>query len=461
MNDGQGGLGAGSCFDEDFAYVKALAAREIDDAEEAEFVLEQIYRTLLNINPAKYDVARVRAAAGRHVGELFALRMGLRDQIASWHARGLMSPGAERALRNTFRACRYAGDMMGELIAPRREGQDGEPVAKRAFSGSTETQIHPRYAGEGAVTFKSGDVLLMRGGMHNSAAIARIGDVDSQFSHVGIVHIGKDGAESVVEALIEEGTVIATLDHVLEQGLARLVLLRHRDPALAHAAATTIHEVASAALARNRPILYDFSMRLEGYDELFCSKLIRMAFDHGSAGRIMLPTFPTRISMRNRDFLDRVGVKASTTFAPGDMELEPLFDVVAEWRDFERTARVRLQDLLMDKLFEWMEQHGYRFRETFAIRLISVLGRFSSYLSRDAKEILADVVPKVPVNMSRRTIAAVAMLHKTAEPILGHLLELERLSMANYGRPLHPRQVAAELETYRGEFGRSLGYLKS
>ena len=53
---------------------------------------------------------------------------------------------------------------------------------------------------------------MMRGMHHNSAAIARIGDVDSQFSHLAIVHTDDGGKQWVVEALIEEGSVIHSLE---------------------------------------------------------------------------------------------------------------------------------------------------------------------------------------------------------------------------------------------------------
>ena len=65
--------------------------------------------------------------------------------------------------------------------------------------------------------------------------------------------------------------------------------------------------------------------------------------------------------MKNRDFLDRIGVTAKETFAPADIELEPDFDFVAEWQDYRVTSRLRLQDLLMDELFRWMDDYGYKF----------------------------------------------------------------------------------------------------
>ena len=174
---------------------------------------------------------------------------------------------------------------------------------------------------------------------------------------------------------------------------------------------------------------------------------------------LRLPTFGTRLDMRNRDFFNRIGVRAVETFAPGDMELEPEFDVVAEWRDFRTTSGLRLQDVLMDKLFEWMDLHDYRFRETLVIRLISLFGRLASHLSDEAKELLTDVVPKVPINMRRRTIATVAMLHKTAEPLFDELRRLEAEAIARTGRQLHPREVREILERVRQRMGREIGYL--
>ena len=33
-------------------------------------------------------------------------------------------------------------------------------------------------------------------------------------------------------------------------------------------------------------------------------------------------------------------------------------EAIAEWRDFERTSHLRLQDFIMVKIFEWMEETG-------------------------------------------------------------------------------------------------------
>jgi hypothetical protein len=92
-------------------------------------------------------------------------------------------------------------------------------------------------------------------------------------------------------------------------------------------------------------------------------------------------------------------------------------------------------------------------------KLIGVFGKLSGRMSDRAKQLVADVIPKVPPNMSRSAIKAVAMLHRTAEPLLADLMALERNSIERYGRPLHPREVAAYLETVRKQSKGRIGYL--
>ncbi|MEQ1716568.1 MAG: hypothetical protein ABL907_11380, partial [Hyphomicrobium sp.] len=221
-----------------------------------------------------------------------------------------------------------------------------------------------------------------------------------------------------------------------------------------------IHDHVKASRSRfAKRIWYDFSMSLEDSRRLFCSKLVRLAFEMASEGKVKVPRYPTRIGMQNRDFLERIGVTAVETFAPGDIDMEKEFDLVCEWQDYAKTASVRLQDFTFDKMFEWMDKYGYRFKETWAIRVVSRLGRLSAYFSETAKDILALVAPKVPINMSRRTVATVAMLHATAEPIYRELLALEVDCMARTGRPLHGDEIFEHLEAIRRREGRQLGYL--
>lgn len=446
--------------EDDIAAIEEIAARSPGTAKELAANLTELYETTFNLSLDGYDVRALAASAPQLARVLFAMRLRLREQVADWHARGFLTLQGQRALRNALRIARYATDMLGELSIRYAQLAPGEKTL-RGFTGpGLNTLVHPAYDTGHDLDFRSGDVLLMRGMHHNSAAIARIGDIDSQFSHLAIVHTDAGGRHWVVEALIEEGSVINPLSETLSHGLGRCVLFRHKDADLAARAAARIHEVVRRSLAAGgKHIWYDFSMELAGEEELFCSKLVRKAYGLGSDGQTLLPTFTTRFDMKNRDFVDRIGVTAKETFAPADIELEPDFDLVAEWQDYRVTSRLRLQDLLMDRLFLWMDEHGYRFREDLPIRLIGVFGLLSGKLSDRAKTLIAEVVPKVPPNMRRSTIQAVAMLHKTAEPLLAELLALERRSIDRNARPLHARDIYAFLEEKRQALGDKVGYL--
>lgn len=445
---------------DDLLRLKALAESHPRTGEDLAAMLQQIYWSVYDVDLQRYDAAETAKAAPYLMHVIFGMRMALRDRIADWATRGLMTPAAEAALRDVFRIARYGADMLGELsIGFERFGRTGR--GRRMFTGTDHnTLVNPAYYTGEDIAYRSGDILLMRGSAYNSAAIARIGDVDTQFSHIGMIHVDDDGHHSVVEALIEDGAVITPLEHALDCGVGRAVLYRCRDPGLAERAADGIYRHVRKSLGPlSRRIVYDFSMEMGDYKRLFCSKLIRKAYDDASSGAVMVPWFTTQLNMSNRDFFDRIGVTAQQTFAPGDIDLDPRFDLVAEWQDYRLTSTLRLQDMLMTKLLEWMERRGYVFEEDFVIRLVALLGQGSSFLSERAKTLIASVVPKVPRSMSRKTIATIAMLHRTGEELLGPLDALEADTIRMTGRPLHPRDIFEHLERVREINNGRMGYL--
>lgn len=445
----------------DFKTIHALVSKAVSSEAEIAEMLGALYRTILSFDLDHYDLDELRERGPELVEYLFRLRVALLDRVPGWHRRGVMSPTVQARLRDVVRASRFAGDMLGEIVHGHARLAADEPTARGFADLGYNLFIHPRLDAGKPVPFEAGDVLIVRGMRHNSAAIARIGDVDSHYSHVGIVDVLDNGQPVVVEALIEDGAKINTIDYVLSHGLGRAALYRHTDRDLARRAARAIREHVERSTSGRIPhIPYDFTMRLKGHDELFCSKLIRMAFELASDGRVLLPTYPTRLAMTNRDFFRRIGVKTVETFAPGDIEIEPEFRLVAEWHDYRVTSELRMQDMMMESMFAWMDAQGWRFREDFRIRLIGLFGRFSTRLSKRVQELIASVVPRIPPNMRRRTIQTIAMLHETGETMMGRLREAERAQLIASGRPLHPTRILALLEDIRANARGRIGYLK-
>jgi len=452
---------ASSSFENDLERIEILAATPVTSSALLERNLNCIYEQAAAARFDDYDVASIAKVAPSVMYRIFDLRVGLREKLAHYEMLGLMTPAAVQGFRDVFRVLRYMSDMLGEIASMGLNSGDAGYLL-RGFTGEeNNTLINYAFYRDGrAVAFRSGDVILVRGRAHNSAAIARIGDVDSQFSHIGIVHIDDHGDHWMVESLIEDGAIINPLGKALDHNIVRAVLYRNRDADFAARAAKSIFDYVAASRVRGgKRILYDFSMRPDETRNLFCSKLVRLAFSQASGGQFLLPRYPTRIVCKNRDFLDRVGVATDMTFAPADIDMESSFDLVAEWQDYRETANIRLQDFTMDKLFEWMERYNYRFNETSAIKLVSMLGRFSSHFSEGAKQTLSSVFPRVPANMPRKTVAVVAMLHKTAEPIYHELQRQNQQLVMETGVPMHGLDIFSSLEAIRERCGNRIGYL--
>lgn len=451
--------------DQDLESFHKLRDLEPTDPDALESALLEASRAIAEADLDSYDAAAIRAKSQAALDDMFDLRTALRTRIGDWQARGLMTPRVEAALRGVFRDGRYATDMIGELInnvgIRRLSGRPAKPAMPGFAGGELNTLVNPAYGVDGKVTMRSGDILLVRGMAANSAAIARIGDIDSQFSHIGLIHIGKaSGPVTVVEALIARGATHNPLAQALGDGLARAMLLRARDEHLGSEAASLAKALVERSLSGPlRKIRYDFTMQLGSYEQLFCSKLIRYAYASASDGALQLPMFPTRLGMRNRTFFNQIGVKADETFAPADVEMEPIFDVVAEWRDYRNTALIRNQDIVMDMIFHWMEEDDLVFRETFLIGLASTIAKGSAYLPWTLKSLLSPIIPPVPSHMPKSGIAAVTMLHSTCQSLVKVLTREERRIRERTGRPMHPREAYAALASHKANTKVQIGYL--
>ena len=165
-------------------------------------------------------------------------------------------------IRKIYNFGRYAEDMIGEMI-----GDFNNPgkhlAALPVFSeGFPFTLKNPRIS---HFQWQSGDIVLMRGQRHNSAAIARIGDTDVQFSHLAIVYKDKlKGKPYLVESLIEKGLVVNDLEKTLAKGSARFVVYRFSENInVAANAAEILYRKAYEAKQSGKIIEYDFSMSMD------------------------------------------------------------------------------------------------------------------------------------------------------------------------------------------------------
>lgn len=224
--------------------------------------------------------------------------------------------------------------------------------------GENEPSITPA-ANVLGVTVHSGDILVSRGGAPTSALIARGNDYPGNFSHIALLHVGGGGKVSIVEAHIERGVAIASVEGYLRDVKLRVMVLRlradlplmQRDPMLPHRAASRALEE-----ARRHHIPYNFAMDTADRERLFCSEVASTFYREQGIGLWM--GLSTISSPGLASWLAGFGVRHFVTQEPSDLEYDPQLRVVAEWRDPEVLFKDHVDNAVIDALLEVAERGG-------------------------------------------------------------------------------------------------------
>ncbi len=471
-------------------------------------MLRLLYKDIFASELEQYDLGKAYKERTQIVQNFWEFRFFLVNRLKELTRQGVkIEPHLLQAVRDVDRLVRYAEDVVLELpynhdlSKPEHASRMFAPVDTR--NSGLEILTNPNMdrsklinTENGQVILKPGDVVLVRGNAFTSAAIARIGDTDAQYSHAGIVHYDEEEGEwYVLESLIETGVIRTPLKKAFEHGVARAVLFRHPDEALAKRASTHVNTRAKKAEQTGVPWEYEFAMTLgqvtpgvgpleSDFNKTACSKLVRYAFAHASKGHIGLPTYGTTFHMKNRDFLDHIGVNETDVFAPADLIFEPHFETVAEWRDPRFTAEQRVKDLILMKIFEWMEIYGYEFTAGFLIdkagklgfnamrwswswpftrgwspeqvlkpkEAKTRLGRFGQRLYRNTiGKLKTKVRAKIPYWMNEKMLELVIMLQLTGGSMFEPLWEQHEKTLKEKSIAQHPKEILEALEKMRLE----------
>lgn len=208
------------------------------------------------------------------------------------------------------------------------------------------------------VTIHSGDILVSRGGAPTSALIARGNDYPGNFSHVALVHVDeKTSLASIIEAHIERGVAISTLEEYLRDKKLRVMILRPRADLPAIVADPTLpHQAATYALrqARDHHIPYDFAMNYHDSAKLFCSEVALFAYQKFGVNLWMGISHISSPGVTA--WLSAFGVKHFETQEPADLEYDPQLRVVAEWRDPETLYQDHVDNAVIDAMLEGAER---------------------------------------------------------------------------------------------------------
>ncbi len=466
-------------------------------AQNCASTLTAIYDDVSQIDPYYFDAQDLAKNYREVIRNLFQARAQLRQRLKGFVETKEITPAIQEsscitAIRNVNRAARYIEDYLGETflqVKPFDEKTD--PVFYGTFTG--EEPWLEKVDSSSQIGIRSGDVIASRGNAATSAAIAKIGVVDSQFSHVAFVYIKGDSSGRIysleeaiknpnvliMEAHIELGSTIRPLKTYLEDGNARNVQFRYPDAQLAHQAAKASYDFVTAhnaseyekfrrnplsklnpahwAMKANHPdfnVPYDFKMDLSNTTEVFCSEIASLGY---SQVGVKMPLFFTTITpAAENDLVRTMEITTQRVFAPGDMELDTRFDMLAEWRDYRKVKGLRNKDAILVGMYDWMKKYRYKFYPSEIVKIGAEGYWLARWLDIPAIKIggkvVVDFTATLPKNMTPQIAAMVTTLNRTADVLQARLVATEAKYSKNHAGLLLPlKDMLLDLENYRGE----------
>ena len=369
------------------------------------------YQKLFNLRANDVDFEKLSQSEIQDIISLsFDSRLKIKEKMKLLDVSSVSGEKCLSSIKSIIRALRYVEDYMIELEYSSMSYFDKMEFITLTGEGSLFLK-NPKFKFDSVQDLRSGDIILSRGNAYSSAAIARIGQNDTQFSHLSLVYEHSDKKMYTIEAHIEIGSVVAPVQENINQKNARSVVFRHKDPKLSHLAAKMMFERVKKRQDKKKNIQYDFGMDYKDDERIFCSEVVSEGFNKASkklyGKELDVPQHKTKFNKGLIPFLQTLGIKINdnnvkdfVTFGPGDIQFDSSFDIVAEWRNPKKMRDNRFKDAILTKMFQWMENENYELHPPAGIEVKS---RFS-WLMRRTPFIKKMLEEKFPMNMKSKQL---------------------------------------------------------
>lgn len=232
----------------------------------------------------------------------------------------------------------------------------------------------------------SGDLLVSRGGAEVSALISRGNDYPANFSHVALIYIDERQQPFLIEAHIEKGVAVSSMEQYIHDKKLRCMILRPRQNLPSLQQSQQLPQVAAKSAyddAQSRHIPYDFKMNFHDSSALFCSEVASYAYRKN--GINLWQAISTISSPGVVNWLNEFGVENFVTQMPGDLEYDPQLSIVAEYRDPETLLKEHTDNAVMDALLEQADQGkkiGYNHWQLPLVRLVKGWCMIKNYFGK-------------------------------------------------------------------------------
>ncbi len=421
-------------------------ARPVEDHQQCFTGAESYYQKLFTLSADSAGLLKYNSAdIEEMIQATFQSKLIIREDLKNLDFKQSFSDKCYHSVRALLRALRYAEDYLIELNSMYENALD-EKKYTTLVGKPPYLMVNPKFTFKDYNDLQSGDVILSRGNAYTSAAIARIGEDDAQFSHVSFVYKDPQGKLWTSEAHIEIGSVVNPIQNHLDERNARTVVFRYPDQALAHKAAEYMFKLVQQHELSGKNIPYDFGMNYKDSSELFCSEIVAKGFM--DVGKVDVPLYKSRFPEGLLPFLQQLGIKVNKTtildfetFAPGDLEVDPRFSVVAEWRNPLMMKHSRMRDAILTKMFEWMEKLNYQFEAGGKISTQVYMG----WVMRRMPFLKKKLIEKFPLNMKPAQLKLFMTLEKVGGILETELLKEDKKS----SQPLSLKQLFTFLDELR------------
>jgi hypothetical protein len=372
------------------------------------------------------------------------LRLDLHAQLPR------MTPECRLQTRALFHEVRDVEDYLAEFAYPQTKVLDPKSLDfQKEAVPILNVDAYPAMLVRDGISvkpfvFHSGDLMLARGVSFVSAIITQVSDNRSHFSHVVTVHVDdKTQTVNTVESYIGSGVEKFDLDFALKNENARLLLLRPRDAELGKRAA----DVAMVAAEQRLP--YDYDMDFRDGQSMSCVEVPVAAFAKASENRITLPTQASQVVLKNPEFLRRLGLRPGKIITPDDLEIDPNFEMILDWKDLRLLRDSRHKDAILSEIVRWLSERHYEFHDNLKSYL-------AMYVIKPARStVLWPVIkkwtkaPTIDREVPRQTLGLMILVDQVGQILLQELRRRDQAFFVQHGRPMTNAQLRQALEDFR------------
>lgn len=380
---------------------------------------------------------------------LWKIRLALHQKL------GKVDSACALQMRDTFHALRDVEDYLGEFayhepaLDPNKLDFQTQPIP------IYDQKAYPPYfiADSAAKTpfhFQAGDIMIARGVSFVSAVISKVSDNRSQYSHVVFLDVDKNtGKTTTIESYIGVGVAQYDIDYALKNENARLLVLRPKNKALGEKAAEMLLAKTLAGNGHGGPIPYDYSMDFNDHSKMSCSETARAAYEWASNGNVILPIYPATIPDYNTKFLSSIDIKPGKTFTPDDLEIDPNFDLILDWRDYRLIRDSRYKDAILNSMMNWIYDLHYNFQGTAESQIAGnvLLPSRSTPLWPLLQKLSGS--PDLDSTMPKSLLEGMTVLQQVGTALYGKVKKADDDYISDHGRPMPDDKLAQTIEDLR------------